>query len=112
MAIFSFHTLWLWEVLSCALSITGFITLVVLLAVYDSHPIFQWHQITLNAIVSILSTTSKAWILVALREAISQWKWILFWNRSRLLKDFKLVDTASRGPWGSTKLIWDFKKRP
>ena len=84
--------------------------LIILLAVYDGHEIFDWHGVTLNAIVSLLSTASKAALLFALAESVGQWKWILFSSRSRPLLDLERIDSASRGPWGSLQLLWPTRK--
>lgn len=100
---------------SCELaSVTGsaflLLALVAVLLVYDGQPIFTWHGITLNAIVSILSTASKTALLFAITELVSQWKWILFTDRSRPLMDFERIDSASRGAFGSLKLMWNCKE--
>lgn len=84
--------------------------LVVVLLVYNDQPIFTWHAITLNAIVSVLSTASKTALLFAVTELVSQWKWILFTDRSRPLMDFERIDSASRGAFGSLKLMWNCKE--
>ncbi|KAK3935004.1 hypothetical protein QBC46DRAFT_358576 [Diplogelasinospora grovesii] len=76
-----------------------------LLAVYDGKPIFSWHGVNLNAIVSILSTASKATVIYTVAEATGQWKWILFGQRQRRLMDFEHIDAASRGPMGSFFLL-------
>lgn len=81
----------------------------ILLIVYDEKPIFRWHGITLNAIISLLSTSNKASLLFTTAECIGQWKWILFARTSRSLMDLERVDCASRGPLGSLILLWPFK---
>lgn len=80
--------------------------LIGLLANYNNQPIFNWHGVTLNAYVSIFSTASKTALLYLIAEAIGQWKWILHAHHSRPLLDIERVDAASRGPWGSTLLLW------
>lgn len=83
---------------------------VAILAAYDGKPVFDWHGATLNAIISVLSTTGKASLLFAADELISQWKWILFKDHARPLMDFERIDAASRGPLGSLQLMWHCKK--
>lgn len=80
--------------------------LAVLLACFDDKAVFDWKGVTLNAVVSLISTASKASLLFAVSELISQWKWILFTRTSRPLIDFERVDAASRGPMGSLRLLW------
>jgi hypothetical protein len=71
--------------------------MIALLVRFDNHPTFDWHRITLNAVVSILSTASKGWLLLAIGETISQWKWIMFSKMKHQLIQFEVVDpnTAS-----------------
>ncbi|KAF3018221.1 hypothetical protein E8E14_012789 [Neopestalotiopsis sp. 37M] len=83
--------------------------MVILLAECDRKPIFSWHGVSLNTIISILSTASKAWLLLTVDAAISQWKWILFSHDRRILNDFGVIDSASRGPLGSLKLLWKLR---
>jgi hypothetical protein len=63
-------------------------------------------DITLNFVVAVLGTTSKATIAVVLSSAISQMKWNWFALQHRELGDFALYDEASRGPLGSLQLLW------
>ena len=89
-------------------SLACFAALVVLLIVYDKKPIFDNGVVTLNTIVAILSTATKAMLFHAVGDAIGQWKWITFSgsNRRRLL-DFERIDSAGRGPLGSLQLLLD-----
>lgn len=83
----------------------SFAVIVVLLGVFDGHPIFNWHGVTLNAIVSVLSVTMKAALAYTVSECIGQWKWNLFSRENRPLIDFERIDQASRGPLGSIRVI-------
>ncbi|OJD28995.1 uncharacterized protein BKCO1_990001 [Diplodia corticola] len=98
-------TLWLVETVAVIFSAASLAALAVLLAVTDGKVIFDWHGVTLNTIVSILSTASKVSVMLALSESISQWKWILFGDKMRPLMDFERIDWASRGPLGSLKMM-------
>lgn len=80
--------------------------MIIVLAVYNGREIFSWHGVTLNAVISVLSTASKALLLFALSEAIGQWKWVTFSKGPQPLMDLERVDAASRGPLGSMKWIW------
>ncbi|GKT85721.1 hypothetical protein CT0861_02939 [Colletotrichum tofieldiae] len=85
--------------------IVSFITMVVLLAHFDNKPIFTWQGVTLNAIVSILSVAMKAAIAFVISECLAQWKWILFIREDRPLIDFDRIDSATRGPLGSLRIL-------
>ncbi|KAI1329025.1 hypothetical protein F5Y16DRAFT_418906 [Xylariaceae sp. FL0255] len=92
---------WISEITALIASFLSLAALIVVLVVYDGQPIFSWHGVTLNAIVSVFATASKASLLLAIEDLISQWKWILFTSQSRPLIDFEHIDLASRGPYGS-----------
>jgi hypothetical protein len=92
--------LWLPEILAVIFSAASLAAMAVLLAVTDGKAIFNWHNITLNTIVSI-----EVSVLRALSESISQWKWILFDGKMRPLIDFERIDRASRGSLGSLKVL-------
>ncbi|KAL1850779.1 hypothetical protein Daus18300_012787 [Diaporthe australafricana] len=85
------------------------VALAALLAAYDDRAVFDWKGVTLNAVVSVLSTASRASLLYAISELISQWKWIVFTSTRRPLIDFERIDAASRGPLGSLGLMWKCK---
>ncbi|KAG8158099.1 hypothetical protein KVR01_011860 [Diaporthe batatas] len=96
---------WLPETASILTSVSLLYVLSSLLSVYNGRPVFEWKGITLNTVVSVLSTASKAALLYAVSQLISQWKWILFTRASRPLVDFEIIDGASRGPMGSLVLM-------
>lgn len=106
MAIGASSTLWVAEIAGIVGSISFLLALAVVLATYDGKPVFDWHGVTLNAIISVLSTASKASLLFVVEELISQWKWIIFTSEERPLADFDRIDSASRGPLGSLKVLW------
>ncbi|KAM0561173.1 hypothetical protein ACHAPJ_003677 [Fusarium lateritium] len=77
-----------------------------LLLAYHEKPIFDDKLITLNAVVSTLSTASKATLLTTVASCISQENWVLFAGKPRRLYDFEMISEASRGPWGSLMVLW------
>jgi hypothetical protein len=102
--------LWKWEIGAIITTLVFFVSMVAVLVAYDGKPIFDWHGVTLNTVISLLSTATKGTLMFAIAESISQWKWILFANESRPLMDLERVDSASRGPLGSAKLLWPTTK--
>lgn len=63
-------------------------------------------SITLNTFLAFFTTLTKAAFMIAVCEALSQWKWNWFATRAdRPLHDFQLFDDASRGAWGSLQLL-------
>lgn len=97
---------WTWEIISTVLSILCTAAMVGVLVVYQSRPAPTLPSgLTLNALISLLATISKAAMLVSVTSCISQLKWRWF-RRPRKLVYFNVIDEASRGPWGSVELLW------
>lgn len=97
---------WVAETAGILASASLLVALVILLAVYDDKAVFEWKGVTLNAIVSVLSTASKASLLYTTSELLSQWKWIVFNATRHPLIDFHRIDATRRGPLGSSEIIW------
>lgn len=97
---------WVPEISGIVASASLLVALSVILATYDGQAVFDWKGVTLNAVVSVISTASKASLLYSISQLISQWKWIIFARTRRPLMDFERVDSASRGPMGSLELMW------
>ncbi|KAK7910675.1 hypothetical protein PG985_013156 [Apiospora marii] len=97
---------WLYEFLAWMLSCYCFGGIVVTLALHHDKPIPEWpFDITINAVVSALSTIMGSALLVPLSSIIGQAKWSTVLNRRRKLADIVAYDEASRGPWGSVTLL-------
>ncbi|KAL8698398.1 MAG: hypothetical protein Q9224_001869 [Gallowayella concinna] len=101
---------WLLEILSIALGIAIFVALCSVLRHYDGKPVrptisILGGNITLNTLVSILSTISKAALLFTVSGCISQSKWSWYLNQQKPLGELSVFDEASRGAWGALQLI-------
>ncbi|KAJ3549018.1 hypothetical protein NM208_g728 [Fusarium decemcellulare] len=109
-------TSWWLESFALLLSLASFASLVYLLSAYDGRPISKWTKfpLSLNAVVSILAGISKASLAFVISMCLSQTKWN--WNgdatSSALLIDFDRFDAASRGAWGSVRLLRSFIRHP
>ncbi|KAK0622261.1 hypothetical protein DIS24_g11244 [Lasiodiplodia hormozganensis] len=96
---------WLFELLAWVISAIAMGVLVVTFILTDDHPLPHWPlSITLNSFISILGTVVKAAMVVPIAEGISQLKWLWF-KKAGVLKDIQTFDEASRGMWGSLKLL-------
>ncbi|KAH7305592.1 hypothetical protein B0I35DRAFT_444082 [Stachybotrys elegans] len=97
---------WVWEI-SCLF--VGFIFLsaaVTLLASINAQALSDWPlPIQPNSMISVFMAISKSALLAPVAECISQVKWIRFSSSSLPLSHFQRFDEASRGPWGSLKLL-------
>ncbi|KAJ4152919.1 hypothetical protein LMH87_009437 [Akanthomyces muscarius] len=99
-------SLWKWESLSILASVTSFISIVVVLRVYQDQLLADWKiPIPINAVVAILSSLFKGSLALPVTEGISQLKWLWFSRQSRSLVDLDTYDKASRGPWGATVML-------
>lgn len=105
----SLDTWWGFEIAALVLAFASFIALILVLQQWDKRPQQQWSysHLTLNGLVAILSTVTRASLLVPVAGAISQAKWTWFSApRGRALESFEVIDQSSRGAWGSLRLLW------
>ncbi|KAM3552718.1 hypothetical protein ARSEF4850_007249 [Beauveria asiatica] len=99
-------SLWAWEILSLFVSALSLASIVIILNVYDGRQRDEWTpRLSINAVISILSTIFKASLALPLTEGISQLKWLLFAQQPRALSELDIYDKASRGAWGSAMMI-------
>lgn len=97
---------WLLEIISLLASISAIAAIVGVLAHFNGQSLPHWpEQITLNTLVALLSALATASIAAPLSSGLSQLKWIRFKGPHRPLTDMVLFDDASRGFYGSIKLL-------
>ncbi|KAL5359479.1 hypothetical protein BJX96DRAFT_164468 [Aspergillus floccosus] len=102
---------WTLEILGCLTSIVFLVAIIAVLFYYDGRPMPQWpYGITLNALVSVLSTVMKATMAFILTESLAQLKWSWFRDGNRL-SDLPLLDAASRGVMGAFVVLFRFLPR-
>ncbi|KAM0345694.1 hypothetical protein ACHAPU_006349 [Fusarium lateritium] len=105
---------WILETTACLGSLISFAAIIVVLRIYNQKALPDWPlHITLNTFLAFCVTFSKACFMISLAESISQWKWNIYCNttQGRPLGDFHILDLASRGFWGSCRLIGRFHWR-
>ncbi|GFF85998.1 hypothetical protein IFM60648_07555 [Aspergillus lentulus] len=102
---------YVWEVLAVLVSAGTLVAMVALLIHFDHKPQPAWRLLSLNSVISWLSTISKACVLFSINECIGQLKWVWFGQRQQRMVDLQTFDTASRGFYGSAVLIWILKAR-
>ena len=103
---------WWSEILCCLISIACLVALGLVLRAYDGQLLPAWSGgITLNTVVALLSTVCRTMFVLAASQALSQAKWNWFKLSPRPLTDLCAFDDASRGPWGSLKLVVATKGR-
>jgi hypothetical protein len=101
----------IWEVLAMLLSSGLLVAIVVVLARYNNRPQPTWRLVSLNSVISWLSTISKGCVLFSVSEGIGQLKWVWFARKSRPLMDLGTFDGASRGIYGCAGLVWRLKAK-
>lgn len=98
---------WFPEAFALSFSLGCLVTIFAILQAYSNKapPNFSF-GLSLNSIVSVLSTASKSSLIYVVAESISQLKWTWFRKRSRQLQGLQAIDYASRGPWGSLTVLF------
>lgn len=96
---------WKFEILSWITSLCFFIGIIVALVVFNGHSIPDLPLgINPNAIIQVLATFGEFFLMIPVTSAIGQMKWLRA-LQVRPVYEFRALDEASRGPWGSFVLI-------
>lgn len=106
-----FSRVFIWEILAITLSTGLLLSIVVIGTYYNDQPQPSWRYVSLNSVISWLSTLSKACVLFSISEGLGQLKWVWFAQRKRAISDIRAFDAASRGIYGSAELIWNMRAR-
>ncbi|RYN53880.1 hypothetical protein AA0114_g4165 [Alternaria tenuissima] len=97
---------WAFEILAVVVGLGAVASIIGVVSKYNGRALPDWpHDITLNALIALLATFANAAMSVCLSSGISQAKWIRFKQASTPLSDMEAFDDASRGSWGSIKLL-------
>lgn len=105
-AVLSSHETWIFEIMALVVALGAVAAIIGVAAHYNGRALPDWpHDITLNALIALLATFANATISACLSSGTSQAKWIRFKNSSAPLSDMEIFDDASRGSWGSMKLL-------
>ena len=101
---------WLPEVFALLFSGACLLAIVAVLAVYHDKPLHHLPKgLTLNTIISVLAAGAKSSLMFAIGGTMGQAKWCWFrskLNQQRCLQDLEDMDDASRGPLGSTIMLF------
>lgn len=103
---------WFYEYTALVFSVGCLAALVIILGIYNGKETPQLpYNITLNALISVLSTAARSSLLFAVAGTLGQLKWVWFMD-SRELSDMQTFDSATRGPWGALVLLCSRSIRP
>lgn len=102
---------WILELGCCTIAITTFACLMIILLYANNRQQRRWvdRKLSLNTIVAIMSTVSRALMIVSISASVGQYKWIWLTRKPRLLNSIEIIDSASRGFLGSLRLLWSVK---
>jgi hypothetical protein len=101
--------LWLWEIAACWLAMASHVTMIALLIVYHDAKVSAWTAPwTFNSNVAFFITIIKGACLSPVASCLGQLKWRRFWG-SNPLSDMEIFDEASRGVFGSAKLLFHLR---
>ncbi|CAG8919328.1 unnamed protein product [Penicillium salamii] len=103
---------WFYEIVALLFSAGCYCAIFFVLRAYDGKPSPKFsHGLTLNTIVSVLSTASKSSLIFTVSECIGQLRWIQFKKSPTPLAHIQTYDSASRGPWGALLIFSQDKGR-
>lgn len=104
-------SIWWPEMVCCAVSTGAFLAVVATIYSYQGRPLPEWpYHLTINTLIAIYIVVLKATLLFVAAQGLGQLKWLWF-ERERPLDHLADFDNASRGAWGSMKLLWMLKGR-
>ncbi|KAH8776544.1 hypothetical protein F5883DRAFT_409960 [Diaporthe sp. PMI_573] len=97
---------WAWEGVAMLFAIGAVASIMALLARYEGKPLPSWpYEITLNALIAVLTTVANAAMTVPLSSGLGQLKWERMRNGYAPLADMEVLDEASRGAWGAINML-------
>ena len=100
---------WLPELFASSLAFASLVSIVAVLRAYrgrDIQDVQLPRYLTLNGLIAILATISRAALMVPVGSVMSQECWLWLSNSRGLLVDIEHFDVASRGVWGSVQLLF------
>ncbi|KAI1264828.1 hypothetical protein F5Y18DRAFT_68359 [Xylariaceae sp. FL1019] len=102
-----FRTSWMFEIASEIFSAATLLALIILLTKLDGRPLSTWTiAVSPNAVIAVLSIATRASLVYALGQVISQLKWLHLLRKPDSLADLQHYDDASRGPLGAVRIFW------
>lgn len=97
---------WIWEVVAMLLAVGAIASIIALLVRYNGRPLPSWpYEITLNALIAVLTTIANASMAFPLSSGLGQLKWERMKKGYAPLADMEVLDEASRGAWGAINML-------
>jgi hypothetical protein len=100
------YTWWLWELSALVLSTLAMLALFITLVYFNGRRLpTKRFGITFNGLIAIYALIAKASLVTYVAECLGQLKWNRFSKKAYPLAELEVFDLASRGPWGSLRLL-------
>lgn len=100
---------WAWEWMALLVSLCAVVGSGITLLHFDNKKIPKWswrtNGISVNSILSLLSTLSRGSLMLPLDECMGQLMWLRFAMKEQRLSDIRAYNEAVRGPLGALKLL-------
>lgn len=104
--------MWWWEITAQIFSLICMCLIIYVLARINNRKLSDWtYPIQPNSVISVLTTAGKTSMFVSIASCLGQLKWRHFSEKPHPLRHVELFEDASRGPWGSLRLLADFSVR-
>ncbi|KIW63821.1 hypothetical protein PV04_08793 [Phialophora macrospora] len=108
--IFSHEDGWLDEILASISSILAFAAFLAVLVYFNGCKIPELgHGLTLNGLISVLTTIIRLSLALCLSTPLGQLKWLWMADERRPLSDIATFDEATRGPIGASSMLFKFR---
>lgn len=113
---------WIYEFLAWLACLAGLLGVITVLRATQDKPVPNWtikhslhgysasFNVTINSVISLLSTAVKSTLLIPVVASLSQLKWLWF-QAGNKLSDFQQFDSAAKGPLGALALIFSMRGR-
>ncbi|KAI8623483.1 hypothetical protein F5Y19DRAFT_468479 [Xylariaceae sp. FL1651] len=93
---------WIWELTSWSISTLLLVGVILTLSLHQNQPLPEWpFGITINALISFLSSFSTSALVGVVASTIGQGGWAALASAKQPLLQLEAYDGASRGPMGS-----------
>ena len=97
---------WTFEVLAMMGSVIGQGAIIAILVFMQDKELIRWKSaVSINAMVSALTTAAKSLMLFAVAGCLGQLKWIYFHSQPRQLYHLELFDELGKGPLGALQIV-------
>lgn len=97
---------WTWETVALLLAVGAVASIIALLVRHNGRPLPSWpYEITLNALIAVLTTIANAAMAFPLSSGLGQLKWERMRKGYAPLADMEVLDEASRGAWGAINML-------